>query len=158
MAFKNSCVSISVKGSNLIVCITRLCNPSRVLMILSIIHDAADPQITTFYCAFREATAFQQWSNACRKPDLGRSIQGNSSKKTTPVLSVGRLFKYLLSIVNAFSQLFGVANSNAHSVASCSVSLKFSSWAFVDDSCSQKVRKLFYQLSLSHTPTPVDRN
>ena len=44
---------------------------------------AAEPQSTTtiFFC--REAQVFQKFSNACKKPERGVPIQGNSSKKIT---------------------------------------------------------------------------
>lgn len=63
--------------------LTLLCRPPLLLMIFSIIHDAAEPQITTFKRGCCDAQVFHQWVKALRNPDRAVCIQGNSSNKTT---------------------------------------------------------------------------
>ena len=57
----------------------RLCKPPLLLMMCLIIHDAADPQRTSFNLGWRDAQVFHQCANVDRKADRGVCIQGNSS-------------------------------------------------------------------------------
>ena len=64
----------------------RLCKPPLSLTTFCIIHDTAEPQITTTTLLI-EAQLFQKTPKAFKKPDFGVSNQDSSSKK--------RLFSYL---------------------------------------------------------------
>ena len=58
-------------------------NPPLSPIILSSIHDVAEPQTISFSPSAVEAQLFQKRLKAVRNLDLGVSIQGNSSKNTT---------------------------------------------------------------------------
>src|SRR6218665_2562946 len=124
LAFRYSAVSASVKGNRRMVLLTRLCNPPLLLMMLSIIQEAAEPQITTFSFGWREAQVFHQWPNASRNPDRAVCIQGNSSNKTTSGCLLNLVFIKSVKKINACTQLVGVAGGMAEPIASCKARLK----------------------------------
>ena len=99
---KNSSHSLSVKGNNGILSVTRLCKPPLLLSNLLMIQLAAEPQtIRSIFLAL--AHEFQKCSRADRKPEPGVSYHGSSSRNTI-FFSLSFDSSNAVSRVNASSQ------------------------------------------------------
>lgn len=104
----------------------RLCNPPLLWIMFSIIHEAAEPQITTTKLVCWEAHVFQKCSKAGRKPDFWLCSQGNSSKNRTVFSLVILVSKKRCSMAKACSQFAGTAGRIELPLALCRHKLKFS--------------------------------
>ena len=103
---KNSSVSNKLKGSSLILSVTRLWRPPLFLKRLLIIHDAADPHTIRRISFLALAQLFQKCSSPDRKSEPRVSNQGNSSKNIIFFLLPFCFSKRLINWPNASNQFW----------------------------------------------------